>query len=49
MDNYIIEMYLFSIHEHNTYMVIFSDWYMSVRVLLSCQAGSYMRLIVSDL
>jgi hypothetical protein len=24
-DDYILEIYLFSIHEHNTYMVIFSD------------------------
>jgi hypothetical protein len=39
MDNYIIEIYLFSIHEHNTYTVILSNLYMTVRVLLSCQAG----------
>jgi len=53
-DNYIIEMYLFSIHEHNIYMVICSDLYMTVRVLLSCQVGSsdyqshLVWLIVSD-
>jgi hypothetical protein len=57
MNNYIIEIYLFSIHDYNIY-VIFSDLYMTVRLLLSCQAACVdeitdyyllLRLIVSDL